>query len=54
MGEQRMSIPKFAFADRQDACRVDDQPLEAFCGVLEAPAVAKKRASALKGDLSRT
>jgi hypothetical protein len=54
MGEQRMSIPKFAFANGHDARRFGDLPLEALSGVLEAPAVAKKRASALKGDLSRT
>ena len=54
MGEQRMSIPKFAYADGHEARRVGDLPLEASGGVLEAPAVAKKRASAPKGDLSRT
>jgi hypothetical protein len=54
MGEQRMSIPKFAYADGHEARRVGDLPLETFGGVLEAPAVAKKRASALMGDLSRT
>jgi hypothetical protein len=54
MGQQRMSIPKFANAVGQEAPRLRDVTLEALGGVLEAPAVAKKRASALTGDLSRT
>ena len=54
MGEQRMLIPELASSTGPDARGAGDLTLEASCGVLEAPAVAKKRASALMGDLSRT
>jgi hypothetical protein len=54
MGQQRMSIPEVADFVGHEARRRCDVTLEALGGVLEAPAVAKKRASALTGDLSRT
>ena len=54
MGEQRMSIPKFASASGHDARRFGELTHEVLGGVLEAPAVAQKRASAQTGDLSRT
>jgi hypothetical protein len=54
MGQQRMSIPKIADSIGHDARGQGDLTLKALGGVLEAPAVAKKRASAPKGDLSRT
>jgi hypothetical protein len=52
-GEQRMSIPS-AEKPGHDACQGGARALKTSRGVLGAPAVAIKRASAHKGDLSRT
>jgi hypothetical protein len=54
MGAQRMSIPKFVDRVGQDGRPICELTHNASGGVLEAPAVAIKRASALTGDLSRT